>query len=274
MDVSRKLLGLVSMMTLLLFTVASLQVPAFADTTLVVVTRSTVQPVTVHADGVACLTADDQTAIRANVAARAMADAQAAYWQQLGHAPDPNISLRPELYADSARHAWYPQAVQMYRTYLIDVGRRYVLARGPQCTQAVMAFLRGSGVVLLDERQLLAELELGGDGDVNSSGNESVGFENSPDGNNGSPACCFSASDWNAIGLAAYSGAAFTAALATLGINTNNLSNNPTYEAVLAALGYAAVGVQQFIATVEEMAMNGGNGSSGGSGDGGSNSNH
>jgi len=125
-------------------------------------------------DRVRCLTPTDKTAIRTTMSQWAVASAQEAYLKWRGQPSDPNVALRADLYTPAARAMWEPEAARLYRAYLAVVGSAYVVARGPGCERAVVAFWRGNGVTVTDVvaavRLIQAEMELGTGTDLENGG--------------------------------------------------------------------------------------------------------
>jgi hypothetical protein len=102
---------------------------------------------------------DDKTAIRTDYSQQAVPKAQQAYLTAR-HEDASRAPYDPTLYTPAAKAAWQPLAVRTYHMYLVALGVRYVVAHGPRCDQAVIAFWHDSGLTFDDEQQAARDLML------------------------------------------------------------------------------------------------------------------
>jgi len=160
-----------------------------------------------------CLSMSEKTMIRDAVALTALAQASKWYATQHGVSLDDTARLT----GAEAMKEYMPQAVRLYRGYLMLLGRRIVLARGAACTRSVVAFLNGSGLTLVAEEELAQGTQAYFDW---SSPSNPVELTPGPygGGGGGTPAwagdngggfysgCCISAADILAVGTTGFWG--------------------------------------------------------------------
>ena len=159
-----------------------------------------------------CLTADERSEIRTQVALRAWTSAAKSYTERHGWAVDD-----PRVVEANAKQEIVKDAAVEYLGYIRQVGSAYLRARsvnaqGADCSRIVMAYLHHSGLEVdgarfLTEQDLFATMDAGGGGDASLPG----GFGNLGEsmGGWGGKDCCVG---FGLADIARYGGLAVLAA--------------------------------------------------------------